>query len=554
VAKVSKKKPYSPRAFPGVQFSGRTNAFFFSYSPKEQKLLSASQNIAEVLGTVSSYLMGEGDIFLRYVHPDDRFQLLTDLDQTLDTDVPLRSTYRWVRPDNGQVRLLHARASLVRKKSESFLQGVILDVSDELHAGFEWRPHLLPLLSQLEATFVLIDPENRITWRSHPSIPIGKDDTVNVEEGKDFLEYISPSLRQKTSQLLEKARAGTIQPKQMRETAVFRSLEEATVSAEGYLFLRYSGMPETTRKVSRNISLLPLGAMISIRNSLDAISQELTNEKRGRPSKENIESARQRAREALALTTQFLSRSSASTDATLPVDLTFVSLAVVNELRRENISIEFSPAGSTLVMTNPRLTVDVIQRMVRTLHRRAPQSTVRFDTGRRGEQGVLSLYVEGASLDLLLELHTNTDEMAVEVREGVIEVLFPLLQAEKEAFHRPMTGRVVIVENDVFVQSTIRSLIGEMGFETEVRQTQGFLTSPLGPDVSALLLSTSPGDSSLVEEFRKRYPEIPIVALCLSPDQARILRAAGATRVLRKPVDAKSLRDSLVAVVGNSGQ
>lgn len=110
----------------------RAGFFLFSYSPTLRSLLSWSSNAEGVLGVKDASIAREGNLFLRHVHPDDRFLLLTELEKALKGEAAYRATYRWVRPDNKEVRWLHCRASLTEQGGESLFEGVIIDLSAEL--------------------------------------------------------------------------------------------------------------------------------------------------------------------------------------------------------------------------------------------------------------------------------------------------------------------------------------------------------------------------------------------------------------------------------------
>jgi len=106
--------------------------FIFSYSPTLRSLVSWSSNAEEILGVKDVAITREGNLFLRHVHPDDRFLLLTELEKALKGQAPYRATYRWIRPDNKEVRWLHCRASLVEQGGEKLFEGVMIDLSAEL--------------------------------------------------------------------------------------------------------------------------------------------------------------------------------------------------------------------------------------------------------------------------------------------------------------------------------------------------------------------------------------------------------------------------------------
>lgn len=97
----------------------RGGFFVFSYSPSLRSLVSWSDNALEVLGVQDVSIVRDGNLFLRHVHPDDRFLVLSDLEKALASGSEYRATYRWVRPDTNEVRWLHCRAQLTSRANET---------------------------------------------------------------------------------------------------------------------------------------------------------------------------------------------------------------------------------------------------------------------------------------------------------------------------------------------------------------------------------------------------------------------------------------------------
>ncbi|MBX7145239.1 MAG: response regulator [Oligoflexia bacterium] len=111
--------------------SSESELFFFAYSPLQKSLIAWTKNSERVLGVKDVSIARDGNLFLRHVHPDDRFLLLTDLETALKGESPYRATYRWVRPDNNEVRWLHCRASLQSRFESKLFEGLIIDLSHE---------------------------------------------------------------------------------------------------------------------------------------------------------------------------------------------------------------------------------------------------------------------------------------------------------------------------------------------------------------------------------------------------------------------------------------
>lgn len=103
--------------------------FIFSFSPEYRSLISWSDNAQSILGVSDISIMRGGDLFLRYVHNDDRFATLSSLEQALSKKENYCSIYRWIRPDNNELRWLYCRATHREVGNSSLLEGFIMDIS-----------------------------------------------------------------------------------------------------------------------------------------------------------------------------------------------------------------------------------------------------------------------------------------------------------------------------------------------------------------------------------------------------------------------------------------
>ncbi|MCB0340009.1 MAG: PAS domain-containing protein, partial [Bdellovibrionales bacterium] len=111
--------------------SERAKLFIFAYSPTIRSLITWSDNALDILGVKDVDIARDGNLFLRHVHPDDRFLLMTDLETALKGEKDYRATYRWIRPDNNEVRWLHCRAGMVKRPEGNVFEGILLDLSEE---------------------------------------------------------------------------------------------------------------------------------------------------------------------------------------------------------------------------------------------------------------------------------------------------------------------------------------------------------------------------------------------------------------------------------------
>ncbi len=106
--------------------------FLFSYSPRLKTLVSWSGNAEEVLGVKDISIARDANLFLRHVHDDDRFLLLSDLEKALNGKADYRATYRWIRPDTNETRWIHCRARLVEREDDRYFEGFMTDLTNEM--------------------------------------------------------------------------------------------------------------------------------------------------------------------------------------------------------------------------------------------------------------------------------------------------------------------------------------------------------------------------------------------------------------------------------------
>ncbi len=174
--------------------------FLFSYSLDQKALISWSNNAAELLGVSDRSIAFDGNLFLRHVHPDDRFILLSDLEKALRGEASYRATYRWIRPDNNEVRWLHCRAALTQQMELSLFEGIIIDLSPEFtgpDARLAGPDSVAPILAALPTIVFTLDKDLRLLRINRPegTVPFNFGDpdfnTKAFRIGKAFLPCFS---------------------------------------------------------------------------------------------------------------------------------------------------------------------------------------------------------------------------------------------------------------------------------------------------------------------------------------------------------------------------
>lgn len=189
-----------------------SGVLFFSYNPETNSVTHSSENAQEVLGVSRQHLSVHGALFLAYVHPADRFSIEVLLDDSLRKGSPYMATYRWIRPDNNEVRFIHCRAST--DPTSKLFKGIMLDITPEtskLRADGDLPLALGDLLKHLQLPGLTLDLE--LTVRAvhfgdkHYPLSFGVPDFQHdkVAPGISFLDcFESATSRQNIQQTLEK--------------------------------------------------------------------------------------------------------------------------------------------------------------------------------------------------------------------------------------------------------------------------------------------------------------------------------------------------------------
>lgn len=177
----------------------RAHGFLFAYSPTLRTLVSWSDNAPEILGVKDVVIARDGNLFLRHVHPDDRYDLMKALEVGLRGEAPYRVTYRWIRPDKNETRWLHCRAELVAPENGNvaLFQGLVLDLTEEISERTMpgGAPSLPAVLQAIPGNLILLDRDLRIVLthlESTAVFPLGEE-LLQAEDlctGRELIEYL----------------------------------------------------------------------------------------------------------------------------------------------------------------------------------------------------------------------------------------------------------------------------------------------------------------------------------------------------------------------------
>lgn len=184
-----------------TSLTDRSQLFLFAYSPVHQALVSWSKNAPKILGVQDSDIAKDRLILMRHVHPDDRLFLMGELNAAIRQNREYVVTYRWVRPDTQEIRMLHCRAARSPRPDDPVFEGIILDISQEFPAalgkpqGIEAVEMLLSndLTTALEgiagqASTIAGNPDNieLIKKAAESILQIAKQTTALQQQAREF--------------------------------------------------------------------------------------------------------------------------------------------------------------------------------------------------------------------------------------------------------------------------------------------------------------------------------------------------------------------------------
>lgn len=192
--------------------SANNRLLSFRYATARGELVSLTGDCIAVLGAAQEILTNKGDLFLRHIHPEDRFAAANALEASLVGAVPYHQVYRWLRPDNQECRWLACRAENELNGEEDLLSGSIIDITHEVRIVTEQHSWLWPICTTLctEGTeLYLLDSDLRVhelfRGDSNTAFKFGDANfaTTELQPGKPFLPcFMDNELRAKFSVLL----------------------------------------------------------------------------------------------------------------------------------------------------------------------------------------------------------------------------------------------------------------------------------------------------------------------------------------------------------------
>ncbi|MCB0318326.1 MAG: response regulator [Bdellovibrionales bacterium] len=337
----------------------KSGLFIFSYSPKLKALVSWTDNAASILGVKDSAISRDGNLFLRHVHPDDRFIIMNDLEKTLLGKQDYSASYRWIRPDTNETRWLHCRAYCNGEDEAALIEGIIIDLTDEFTGSIiqlAGPDSTATVLAAIPRMVITIDSDLRLLRinrnKQDQSFNFGDSDFIDKDfsVGKPVLDcFKDKNKREQFENIFKSLFERTqdhIQQRIETDGKVFRLEMEPLIEQEAVkgLLLLVTDITEIVKmetqlaqlQKNEGLRLLAAGVAHHFNNSLQSIigqaaiiSSQANNPKLVRNAADSIQEIVSRTSE---LSRQLFVFDDSSKNVHVPVDLNISTMAAVNKV------------------------------------------------------------------------------------------------------------------------------------------------------------------------------------------------------------------------------
>ena len=440
--------------------------FIFSYSLKRKALVSWSKNAEELLGVRDSDVAMDGNLFLRHVHPDDRFVLLNDLERALKGEIGYRCTYRWIRPDNNELRWLHCRGALTEPLAlgEALFEGIIMDLSAEFTgpvARLAGPDSLTSILAAFPTTVFTLDNDLRIfrinrTKDQEPfSFGNAGFDVSQFKPGKvflsGFLDLDERAVFEKILRNLLDRTTSSYRTRVSNESSVY-SFDLLPITSndavEGILGIisditeivrleeRLSGLQKT-----EGLRLLAAGVAHNFNNALQTIvghaSAMNSHPEHKKLVVQSTEAILETVHRASELTRQMLSLDDSSRKAPNPIDLNLAAMSALNRIEsifngKIKVSVLFgNPAPVRAVQDDLISAIEALLLNARDAMKAGGDLSIKTSQVTLSEFQVADLHAGTYSK---LKISDSGSGMAAEVRKRALEPFFTTKERD------PVTG------------------------------------------------------------------------------------------------------------------
>ncbi len=585
----------------------------FVYSPRERSLISWSDNLEKVLGVRDLSLVPEGNIFLRFVHDADRFMVLNSLEDALKGRQNYRVTYRWIRPDSGELRWLHSRGTLLRDSDEELFEGFILDLTDEI------APKSLEdsvLWNSTPFFFCTLDPDLRInrintTWIDHGfNFEDPEFKSKEFVPGRHILSAFSkPELREELERKLKYVLNGD----RATDTRLYqtnRSSQLLTIlpmysnsTNDGLICTLFDRSIEQRHdkelqalRQNEGARLIAAGVTHTLNNSLQTIMGEAMILKNHPNDAVLVRKTSEQILEAVSNAAQLTQRigaaESANNHLVLPQDL---NVAVITALNRTNglfgsgAKVQLALGSISKVLSVERTLNEALEIVFSviasslleedTLNIKSYETEEVADDFTESEQiryAKLALTLSRAShFEPLQESKLNQaftlirevgGAVSIEGRlnSGTLSIFLPIDERRNTSqnsngtiFKKVTSPQVLVIDDDQMVLRTLSAMLCDLGFvaieahtfEEAIKAIQQY-----GKTLKIVLLDAimpSMDGASMLKRIRRLNPGLKVVGFSgASESVTQTLLDAGALEIIRKPADPATIKKVLERYIG----
>lgn len=359
--------------------------------------MSWTDNLQEVLGVKPVAVNRDANLFLRYVHLEDRFSTLSAFEEALQGKTPYEVTYRWIRPDNNQIRWIHCRASLVQVEDQEYFEGCLLDLSSQLHSlsSEQSSPDFIQtLVDGLPLSVITLDKDLRIVRvqqgleRSAFTFGDAQFARHKLASGHLFSDcFFNPDRKEHYQNLCLKILDGTLTRHVERHTlqSLSYELELLPIMSQEQI----CGILVCVRDVSSQVALeqrlallersdsvnqLAIGLVHNINNVLQSVLGQALAIRENSGSAELINNSSNAIIEltskASRLTTQLFELQNNGEQAKSPVDLNLAAMAAVNKIEdvfASGLKISVAFGNPPIIMAERPVLERLLEHLLRTI-------------------------------------------------------------------------------------------------------------------------------------------------------------------------------------------
>ncbi len=565
----------------------------FIYSPKKRAILTAIGDTQNILGATRRKLSSDANLFLRYVHADDRFLLFEKFESALKgEDYEVR--YRWIRPDNKQVISIYCCARLDRESGQ--LIGFLHQISSDHDFSLDPELKSLALLANsLPEPQILLGVDGTVQSLHLKSaeLPLEafKIDSSKLTPEVDFLKICNHEEIRNALYALRKGHApqravyDAFPGKSHLRLELVPLTKEKEITGAALRFWDVTTAPfsDRLRELRRENTQYRRGVyecVHHINNTLHAITthSHLFAQKAGKPYERTASIIDELATHAAELSAG-LGDNRDFAEQKLLVNLNAALLRALEEpqLARDDVSlsVKFGLINSVYAIEH-----ELVSAMTALLHElvlAAPEDArLQVKTTQYGDTVVCHLQIkfsrhistrnipalflsesltsiaEETLMKLLKRFEASIQKKLINNHETCWEITFQALNSlhhmkKPEAIHEDQPT-LLLVDDDSIILSTLETIFERNGIQVLKAQSVSEaleLAGQYAGSLSAVILDAVLPDrsgASLVSALKRSMPDTAILGFSgASRKTAETLLQAGADRLLYKPMSPREL-------------